>query len=108
MFDTGSFHPDGHGDYTSISQPGSPSPAYIVAKAARRLIDGGVTVELPSKYTAETLDIITWTLGYYDVPKRVTALQADELRQIASVLYANHNTLLQADERTAVIRLQRI
>lgn len=101
----GSLTPDGHGDYISTHQPSSPSPAYTVASAARRLMEQGHTLTLPDGYNLDSIKSMTWWLGYYDTPVRITARHHQELLDIARELHNNHNTDLHADERTAIGRL---
>lgn len=105
--DDGSFRPDGHGAYTSVSVPGSPSPAYLVVTIARRLLNEGHAVDLPAGYDVETLGRMAWILGTYDVPQRVSARQAAELRAMAASVNSGYFDILPPSERAATTHVLR-
>lgn len=88
MLPTGSFYADGRGDYLSVTEPHFPSPAYTVARVARRRLESGQHLDLPDGYNLGVLETICWILGSYDHAQRVTARQAVELAQIARELMA--------------------
>lgn len=106
MFDEGLFRRDGHGDFTSVSRPGSPSPAYRVVAAARRALIRHIAIILPEGYDRFVLEDACWILGDHDARRRVSAGQASELVQLAEqLLKAEGGTFLTIVEREAATEL---
>ncbi len=97
------------GDYVSMTQTGSPSPAYRVVQAAlRRIGEGGDSFTLPDGYGLDTLRRVSWNLGFCDQPVRVSVRQAEELAQMAEeLLEADGGGSLIYSEKEAAVSLLR-
>lgn len=95
-------------DYVSRSEPGDPSPLYVVVTAARRLLKDGRQVDLPQGYDLEALNQVAWITGERGARVNVSARQADEVNQIACTLEQQHQDVLTLAEREAIALLRRI
>lgn len=82
---------NGEGGYTSRSGGGlSPSSVYTTVTTARKLLQGGVEVELPEGWSQDDLDRIAWIAGTVGEDVKLTARQAREVARLANTILENH------------------
>jgi len=80
-------------DYQSRNEVVGPSPAYVVARAARDRLREEKPLPLPEGYDAAVLDQACWLLGANnEQPIAVSHRQAHELAEIAESLLAEHQS----------------
>lgn len=74
------------GGFRSKSEPGYPSPIYVVARAAAAHIEQGGQIPLPDGYTPEVLDNVKWISGAYGQPFNVSGRQAEEMAELGATV----------------------
>lgn len=74
------------GFYSNMVSHDQPSPIYVIASVAHRLIENGHNVTLPVGYDSGILDHVTNLMGFYDKDVLVSTRQVLEFAQIGRVL----------------------